>query len=77
MRTHKYIHTYIYIHTNVTDKDGSTKDKLKPLFVTIDPQRDGPAQLKAYLSDWHPKMIGLTGRQSEVSVPMCMRARVE
>lgn len=24
--------------------------KIKPLFVTLDPQRDSPAQLKAYLS---------------------------
>jgi hypothetical protein len=24
--------------------------KIKPLFITIDPQRDSPAQLKAYLS---------------------------
>ena len=24
--------------------------KIKPLFITLDPQRDSPAQLKAYLS---------------------------
>ena len=26
-----------------------TKDKLTPIFVSIDPKRDGPAQLKKYL----------------------------
>lgn len=35
--------------------------KIKPLFITIDPQRDSPAQLKAYLSEFDPRIIGLTG----------------
>ena len=30
-------------------------------FVTIDPERDGPEQLKSYLADWHPRIIGMTG----------------
>lgn len=38
-----------------------TAGKFEPLFITIDPERDGPKQLKDYLSDWHPRMIGLTG----------------
>lgn len=42
-----------------------TREKLLPLFATIDPRRDGPAQLKAYVADWHPRMIGLTGTQEE------------
>lgn len=35
--------------------------KITPLFITIDPQRDSPAQLKAYLSEFDPRIIGLTG----------------
>ncbi|XP_037434276.1 protein SCO1 homolog 2, mitochondrial-like [Triticum dicoccoides] len=35
--------------------------KIKPLFVTLDPQRDSPAQLKAYLSEFDPRITGLTG----------------
>uniref|UniRef100_A0ACD5Y2Y2 Uncharacterized protein n=1 Tax=Avena sativa TaxID=4498 RepID=A0ACD5Y2Y2_AVESA len=35
--------------------------KIKPLFITIDPQRDSPAQLKAYLSEFDPRIVGLTG----------------
>jgi cytochrome oxidase Cu insertion factor (SCO1/SenC/PrrC family) len=38
-----------------------TAGKFEPLFITIDPERDGPKQLKDYLADWHPRMIGLTG----------------
>ncbi|XP_062199889.1 protein SCO1 homolog 2, mitochondrial-like isoform X2 [Phragmites australis] len=40
--------------------------KITPLFVTIDPQRDSPVQLKAYLSEFDPRIVGLTGSISAV-----------
>ncbi|XP_039794996.1 protein SCO1 homolog 2, mitochondrial-like isoform X3 [Panicum virgatum] len=40
--------------------------KITPLFITIDPQRDSPAQLKAYLSEFDPRIVGLTGPISAV-----------
>jgi len=43
------------------------KDKMQPLFITIDPERDGPKQLKTYLEDWHPRMIGLTGTPEQIA----------
>jgi len=48
------------------DKDTATEKKLLPIFVTIDPERDGPSQLKDYLSDWHPRLIGLTGSPDQI-----------
>jgi len=39
---------------------------ITPLFVTIDPQRDSPAQLKAYLTEFDPRIVGLTGPISAV-----------
>lgn len=36
-------------------------DKLLPVFITLDPERDGVAQLKEYVKEFHPRMIGLTG----------------
>ncbi|KAK1287103.1 hypothetical protein QJS10_CPB19g01429 [Acorus calamus] len=35
--------------------------KVNPVFVTIDPQRDTISQLKAYLQEFDPRIIGLTG----------------
>ncbi|KAL5753513.1 hypothetical protein ACOSP7_021733 [Xanthoceras sorbifolium] len=35
--------------------------KVLPVFVTIDPQRDTPAQLRAYLKEFDPRIVGLTG----------------
>lgn len=42
------------------------KDKWVPLFITVDPYRDTPKVLKEYLSDFHPRIIGLTGSQEEI-----------
>ncbi|XP_057417577.1 protein SCO1 homolog 2, mitochondrial [Lotus japonicus] len=35
--------------------------KILPVFVTIDPQRDSPSQLRAYLKEFDSRIIGLTG----------------
>ncbi|KAI4345232.1 hypothetical protein L6164_012374 [Bauhinia variegata] len=32
-----------------------------PVFVTFDPQRDSPAQIRAYLKEFDSRIIGLTG----------------
>jgi protein SCO1/2 len=36
-------------------------DTLVPIMITCDPARDTPKVLKEYLSEFHPKIIGLTG----------------
>ncbi|KAK7399534.1 hypothetical protein VNO78_10719 [Psophocarpus tetragonolobus] len=35
--------------------------KILPIFVSIDPQRDTPSQLRAYLKEFDSRIIGLTG----------------
>ncbi|KAL8476154.1 hypothetical protein ACS0TY_028716 [Phlomoides rotata] len=35
--------------------------KVLPIFVTIDPQRDTPSQLRAYIREFDSKIVGLTG----------------
>ncbi|GMH24724.1 hypothetical protein Nepgr_026567 [Nepenthes gracilis] len=35
--------------------------KVLPIFVTIDPQRDSPLQLRAYLREFDSRIMGLTG----------------
>jgi len=32
-----------------------------PMFVTVDPEHDTPEVMKAYLANFHPRFVGLTG----------------
>ena len=37
-------------------------DDIEFLFITTDPKRDSPKRMTRYLSDYNPKIIGLTGK---------------
>lgn len=41
-------------------------DKVQPIFITIDPERDTPDQLKRYVGNFHKKLIGLTGDSGQI-----------
>ena len=53
--------------TAALDKIGSKADQIAPLFITVDPERDTPQQLKLYMSSFHKNLIGLTGSAKEIS----------
>lgn len=42
------------------------KDYWQPIFITLDPKRDTKEKVKEYLSDFSPRIIGLTGTMEEV-----------
>jgi protein SCO1/2 len=50
-------------------KDG---ERVRALFVTVDPERDTPEKLKDYLSSFDPRLIGATG--DDVAVKAIERA---
>ena len=37
-----------------------------PVFISVDPERDTPERIKAYIKEFHPRMIGLTGSLEDV-----------
>ncbi|OQR67305.1 protein SCO1 -like protein [Tropilaelaps mercedesae] len=45
---------------DIVDKEHPEME-LQPLFITVDPERDTKEVIKAYLSEFHPKILGLTG----------------
>jgi protein SCO1 len=47
--------------------DPAVAAKIQPIFVSVDPARDTPAQLKQYVAAFHPKLIGLTGSEAEIA----------
>ncbi len=46
---------------------GPEADRVNALFVTVDPERDTPGQLKDYLSSFDPRLRGLTGDAAAVA----------
>jgi protein SCO1/2 len=45
---------------------GSKAARVQPLFVTVDPQRDTPEVLRRYVAGFTPRLLGLTGTQSQI-----------
>jgi protein SCO1/2 len=48
------------------DKLGPKADRFVPVFITLDPDRDGPKELAAYVQSFHPRLVGLTGTPAEI-----------
>ncbi|KAI0029386.1 SCO1/SenC-domain-containing protein [Vararia minispora EC-137] len=48
---------------------------VQPIFITVDPARDTPAQLARYVADFHPRMVGLRGDYA-ASKAVCRAYRV-
>ena len=46
---------------------GPDADKLNVVYVTIDPERDTPQRLKAYLTAFDPRIRGLTGSPQAIA----------
>lgn len=52
--------------SSALDKIGPQGEAVQPLFITVDPQKDTPDQLKTYVALFHPKLIGLTGSLNQI-----------
>lgn len=46
---------------------GHEGDRMRVLFVTVDPERDTVEQLGAYLDSFDPRIIGLTGSEADIA----------
>ena len=46
---------------------GPDADRMRALFITVDPERDTPAVIKDYLSSFDPHLSGLTGDQAAIA----------
>lgn len=58
--------TKLFEISEVLRAAGTKGDKLKALFVTVDPERDTAETMKSYLGSFDPRIIGLTGDRSAI-----------
>ena len=49
---------------------GSDADRTGAVFITVDPERDTPAVIKDYLSNFDPHLHGLTGDQAAINAAL-------
>ncbi len=49
---------------------GPDADRTAAVFITVDPERDTPAVIKDYLSNFDPHLRGLTGDQASVNATL-------
>jgi len=46
---------------------GKDADRVKALFVSVDPERDTPEKMKDYLSSFDPHLVGVTGDVASIT----------
>ena len=59
--------TTLFDISEVLRRLGPDAEKTAVLFVSVDPERDTPDKLKEYLSNFHPRIFGLTGSPAEIA----------
>jgi cytochrome oxidase Cu insertion factor (SCO1/SenC/PrrC family) len=59
--------TELQVMTAAFNQMGPLADKITPLFVSIDPDRDTPEAMKDYVSNFYPRLQGLTGTPDQVA----------
>jgi protein SCO1/2 len=53
--------------TNLIKQLGPEADRMRFLFISVDSERDTPEQLNVYLSNFDPRITGLTGTPEEIA----------
>jgi len=59
--------TELQVMMAALDAMGPDGEKIQPVFVSIDPERDTPEVMKAYVANFGPRLIGLTGTAEEIA----------
>lgn len=56
--------------TDAMEGLGGDAQSVQPIFISVDPERDTPEQLAAYMENFHPRFVSLTGSEKDVQAAM-------
>ncbi|MGI9301523.1 MAG: SCO family protein [Gammaproteobacteria bacterium] len=59
--------TSLYNLAAAVKRLGANGERIRPIFVTVDPERDTVELLASYVQAFHPRMVGLTGSKEQVA----------
>jgi cytochrome oxidase Cu insertion factor (SCO1/SenC/PrrC family) len=59
--------TELQVMAQAVDALGGKAQAVRPMLITIDPERDTPEQLAGYVTMFHPDMAGLTGTPEQIA----------
>ena len=57
----------LQIMSAALEKLGHRADDVVPIFITLDPERDTPQKLAAYVKNFSPRLVALTGSPSDIA----------
>jgi cytochrome oxidase Cu insertion factor (SCO1/SenC/PrrC family) len=59
--------TELQVISAALDHLGDEAGRIRPIFVTVDPERDTVAQMADYVANFHASLVGLTGSPEEIA----------
>jgi cytochrome oxidase Cu insertion factor (SCO1/SenC/PrrC family) len=59
--------TTLTMMSDTLAKLGASASEIAPIFITVDPARDTPAQMKQYMGSFDPRFVALTGSPAQVA----------
>src|ERR1700744_5501013 len=59
--------TTLAVMSQALDSMGVDANRIVPVFITIDPERDTPKVLKTYMAAFGPRFVGLTGSVKDIA----------
>ncbi len=58
--------TELQIMTAALEQLGDKAEKVTPVFISVDPKRDTVEQMASYVTNFHKRLVGLTGTPEQV-----------
>ena len=59
--------TELQVMASALDLLGPDADKVRPILITIDPERDSVETMAQYVANFHPRLLGLTGTPEQIA----------